>query len=223
MALRYRESGVTKTVATIDDVNAEGDGRHVPVGVVWMFDGSNWVDNSTIPGWYACIAANSGQGCPDMVDRFVMGKVVAGSGATGGTNSYQLTVGQLPSHDHTISAYSGTFASGNPSVNHTHSVSASTGSESANHNHGISAHGSVCDGSIVARACSNPFSVTNSTGGRSTAHGHSFSTTSGTVSAWHTHDTTVSFNTKNTGSTGSGNSIDNRPAFYSMIFIRKCA
>jgi microcystin-dependent protein len=73
-----------------------------PVGFISMYDGSGWVDNYTLPNWYACISANAGVGCPDLVDRFILGKVVAGSGATGGSNLHTLTSAELPPHTHTI-------------------------------------------------------------------------------------------------------------------------
>ena len=59
-----------------------------------------WPDlPSTIPsGWVLC---NGGNGTPDLRDKFVTGSGNSYSvGDTGGTNSVQLTVAELPSHDH---------------------------------------------------------------------------------------------------------------------------
>jgi hypothetical protein len=78
---------------------------YMPVGFISMYDGAGWVDDSTLIGWYACIAANAGVGCPNLVDRFILGKVVAGSGATGGSNSHTLTTAELPPHTHGFAGY----------------------------------------------------------------------------------------------------------------------
>lgn len=72
------------------------------IGDTMMFDGTGWVDNATKPGWYACIAANASVGCPNLVDRFIMGKVVAGAGATGGSNTHQIAAAELPPHTHLV-------------------------------------------------------------------------------------------------------------------------
>jgi len=90
-----------------------------PTGAIIMFDANNaggggdptgesgaWVDNETMPNWFACISGNSDHGCPNMVDKFVMGKVIAGAGGSGGSNV-------LIDHTH---------ASGNQSASHTHTV-----------------------------------------------------------------------------------------------------
>ena len=95
-------------------------GSLFPVGFVAMFDGTGWVDNSTLPGWYACIAANAGVGAPDMVDKFAMGKVVTGSGVNGGNNSHTITSAELPTHTHAIDHTHAT--SSGQSVSHTHNT-----------------------------------------------------------------------------------------------------
>ena len=69
----------------------------IPTGIIVMWSGSV----SNVPaGWVLCNGAN---GTPNLMDRFIVG---AGStytpGATGGTTSVTLAVGNLPSHTHTI-------------------------------------------------------------------------------------------------------------------------
>ena len=67
--------------STLKNAQVNGDikdklGRIVqglPIGTILMYVGSDWVDNTTIPGWYACIEANSSHGCPNLVDRFLRG------------------------------------------------------------------------------------------------------------------------------------------------------
>ncbi len=72
------------------------------IGVIKMFDGSGWTDNVTMVGWYACIAGNSGQGCPDLEDQFIKGSAPADVLDTGGSATHTLTKAQIPKHYHEI-------------------------------------------------------------------------------------------------------------------------
>ena len=170
------------TVATYYDkwLYDSNAGQDMPIGTIWMFDGTHWVDNFTIPGWYACIAANAGQGCPDMVDKFVMGKVVAGAGDTGGNNTI---------------------------VDHIHGI------QSASHYHFL-AKSAI----YTATLLDTNYLATRNDIGNDDAYllkGHTDIPNvgkSGNQSVSHTH-----------GSGSAPGSTDSRPAYYSMIFIRKCA
>jgi hypothetical protein len=67
----------------------------MPSGGIIMWSGSV----ATIPaGWLLCNGAN---GTPDLRNRFVLG---AGSsyvpGATGGSSTHELTINELPYHNH---------------------------------------------------------------------------------------------------------------------------
>jgi hypothetical protein len=62
-----------------------------------MYNGSGWVNNSTLPGWYKCDGSN---GTPNLVNKFVRGG--ATSGGTGGADSQTKAV-PLPKHEHTFS------------------------------------------------------------------------------------------------------------------------
>ena len=53
-------------------------------------------------------------------------------------------------------------------------------------------------------------------------HTHTVSLTSGGCSAGHTHQIDVPAYVGSSGASGGGVSIDNRPAHYAMIFIRRC-
>ena len=226
-------------------------------GTIWMYDGTNWQDNITMPGWYACVPSNAGHGCPNLVDRFVMGRDIAGGGATGGANSYRLTTNQLPSHTHSINHNHGSH---NHSINHDHGA-VTSGSCSVDHTHYVSgttshkilqggvSHSGQHDniGLFVSRTGIFTLSglkgerEAGGTGGNAyrtlnvnASHDHTWSSTSNGQSANHTHTvdlpnytgnsgtTSISF-TGNSGTTGNGHAVDNRPAFYSIIFIRKCA
>ena len=69
-------------------------------------------------GWYACIAGNAGLGCPNLVDRFILGKAIAGSGALGGSNSHTIAAAELPVHTHDLSNHTHNTVMGS----HTHNV-----------------------------------------------------------------------------------------------------
>lgn len=192
---------------------------YFPIGVIVAYDGDSWVDNTTIPGWYACVAANAAQGCPDLVDRFLMGRVIAGASGFAGANSFALTANQLPSHTHTINHDHASFASGSNSANHTHTFS-DTGSVSISDSYCYRSNSLVyLDG------------TTFNAGGESNWLGRTSASRSGSVtvsgntgsnSANHTHAINIPAYTGGSGATGLGKAIDNRPAHYTVIYIRKC-
>jgi hypothetical protein len=94
----YKDAGGNYVAKSVWQESADA----LPIGSIIQFDGLGWADNCTLPGWYACIAANAGVGCPNLVDRFIMGKVVAGAGATGGSNTHTNTVTEMASHRHAL-------------------------------------------------------------------------------------------------------------------------
>lgn len=78
----------------------------LPVGTILMYSGRDWVDNK-IPGWKACTAANnrSNANIPDLENTFIMGTnttVIADPSVsrTGGKN--ELVATDLPKHAHNI-------------------------------------------------------------------------------------------------------------------------
>lgn len=77
--------------------------QDLPVGTILMYDGIGWKDgndaNPTLPGWYACNAANAAAGrTPDLTDSFIMGRagVIADNQKIGGTNSVVLQENNIP-------------------------------------------------------------------------------------------------------------------------------
>ena len=235
--------------------------RHLdyPVGLIWQYDGANWIDDSTMPGWYACIAENINKGCPDMVNKFAMGKVVIGSGAIGGSNTHTISSAELPIHTHTINHDHASFTSGSGGVDHTHAIdhdhaNFNSGTQSANHTHNTVMgshnhaayfhHGGTDENSysIDIEVYADGSSVTGpgytestnlgtkTSGSNSASHTHSinvpaFTGNSGNASSYsHTHSINVPAFTGNSGNGDfANNSFDNRPAYYSMLFIRNCA
>ncbi len=169
------------------------DTKFLPIGAMMLYDGSGWTDNFTMPDWYACIVENAGQGCPNMVDRFAMGKVIAGSGSLGGSNVLI---------DHTHSA-------GNQSVSHKHDI--------GSHGHDVqqwtkkvgtytmydgSASGDKDYNTPVANYYVGGKAVVidlGETGNQKTSHNHPI------------------------GSGSAPGSTNSRPQYYSMVYIRKCA
>lgn len=188
------------------------DTDFLPIGYIAMFDGTGWVDNSSIPGWYSCIAANAGQGCPDMVDRFVMGKVVVGAGSTGGSNTMI---------DHTHSC-------GDQSASHKHDTVMGT------HRHiGLELQNDAGAGGASAAR------LTIATLGSNTDDLATSVTYADFVGGGNTYHRTIRTELEDLGTKESGDqktshshsigggvapgSTNSRPSYYSMIYIRKCA
>ncbi|MEM0337971.1 MAG: hypothetical protein QW683_08660 [Candidatus Caldarchaeum sp.] len=146
---------------------------------------------------------------PHLLGQVLAGRSLTyGVGESTGTAEYALTVGNLPSHSHTLSTagdhthtestdgshtHAVSITSGNNSVGHTHTFSATTGGQSVNHTH-------VMGGGFFAGADppgSGPFTITTTAGSahrlanptltESTVHTHSVSGTTSGVSANHTH------------------------------------
>ena len=149
---------------------------------------------SAIPtGWVLCDGTNS---TPNLVDRFIVGSGTDSGGThdvgdTGGANSLTLTEAQLPAHTHGA----GTLAT----------------NETGDHYH--------LDGTVMDSGAEDTYgSTTDLSASRvdqsqsETKSEHAHTSTAGA------HSRTIS---GSTGSTGSGSSIDNRPAYYALAFIMK--
>ena len=149
---------------------------------------------SAIPtGWVLCDGTNS---TPNLVDRFIVGSGTDAGGThdvgdTGGANSLTLTEAQLPAHTHGA----GTLAT----------------NETGDHYH---LDGTVVDvtedASYGTTADTTNTRVPQSQSESKNLHAHT------STAGAHSHTISGS-----TGSTGSGSSIDNRPAYYALAFIMK--
>ena len=202
-----------------------------PVGTIWMYDGANWRDNVTLPGWYACVpenedggAAGLNYGLTSMVDRFVMGRSAVGAGETGGANSYRLTAAQLPAHTHTINHDHPSSLSGNQRQNHRHhlAINSNTTGSHVHSLYGRYTSGVYPTGRAIHNMTTGMRDHFGDVVGANGNHTHHTSGWTGWISASHNHDVDIPAFTGNSGATGLGAAVDNRPAFYSMIFIRKC-
>ena len=190
-----------------------GAGQDLPIGSIIMFDGSGWIDNSTLSGWYSCIAANAGQGCPDLVNQFIQGGTTATVLDTGGSSTETLTEAQLGSHDHSMQSHT------HVGVAHTHAITHDHGAASTGyHRHFVQANTGT--GAGVVRQGSGNVNYDAYTGYTTPSINlPSFSGTSGGRSA----STSGGPSTANTANAGSGSAHNNEPQYYKLIYIRKCA
>ncbi len=103
-----KASQFNKVVADLAEIYAGGPG--VPIGAwVWW-----WSDGGSVPLNYKIMDGSAisdgasplnGLTPPSMIDRFARGVAnsdVRGTPVSGGTDSVVLTVGQMPSHTHTM-------------------------------------------------------------------------------------------------------------------------
>ena len=169
-------------------------------GMIILWSGNT----SNIPtGFVLCDGNNS---TPNLTDRFVVGAGAGYSpGATGGNNSQTISESQLPSHNHSFSASGNTNSGGS----HFH-YSFRSG------NHGQLQNGSNMSsnnypGSGTGRA--NLYEGYNINSSGSVANVGKTSDHSG-----HQHGFSVS---GNTGTKGSGQSVDIRPRYYALCYIMK--
>lgn len=203
-------------------------GQRIPIdlpsgAIVWWSGASG-----TVPeGWHIC---NGNEGTPNLNDRFIVG--AGGSyavGASGGEDSVTLSTTTMATHKHT-----------NPSTGsdggHKHTLSSTTGDgahkhtvpetalEAFSHNHSFT--GSSWKQGDSAYSGTNRHSTTSSHDtGSDGSHTHPI--TFNTVST-HTH-TTPNTGTRaahkhtlsGTGSTGGGQSHENRPPFLALFLIMK--
>lgn len=210
----------------------------LPVGVVLMYDGSTWVDNVTLPGYYSCISDNSSHGCPNLVDKFIMGVLPSDRGQTGGANSINLAVTQIPEHTHSIAHSHETHEHAiTAAFPHTHSIDhahLSTDTVNGSHTHAdLHTHGTGSTIQYVPGTGTDPsVNIPGAVGAVSVSsdgtHNHETPgayTGNPTLSLDISTDDTVVVNPDPaaSGSAGSGAAIDNRPSYYGMIFIRRCA
>jgi hypothetical protein len=195
-------------VATTAYVNAV-----VPRGVIWMWNSSA----ATIPvGWQLCDGSN---GTPDLRGQFIVGAGGAyTAGQTGGSSSFTVGVGNLPSHTHAVSLGATTGAAGG----HSHTASSSSTSVVNDPGH---THYSYGSGAFNGGGAGGAYGIQGTGNGpyplQSAATGITATTstsTSLTAVGDHTHSLSI---TGNTGSTGSGTAIDNRPPFYALCYIQK--
>lgn len=175
-----------------------------PIGTIMAFDGKNWRDNQTLPGFYACVAANTGHGCPNLEDTFIKGGTT--SGVKGGANSFNLTIEQLPAHPHSINFQ---LAAAELSVSggrHKHKV---VMAKTKNPSSVFARYSDIISGGDKIVHSSNLVNLDTDAPVKS----------SGTLSMEGTHQTPAY--SGNSGNTGGGEAINNQPLFYQTILAKR--
>jgi microcystin-dependent protein len=197
------ENNVSNLQDDVVDVNTRVD-TIFSTGMIMMWSGST----ANVPqGWAIC---NGQSGTPDLRNRFIVG---AGSsystGNTGGSDTVQLRVEQLPIHDHG-------GITGNDSPDHSHA--GTTQGDYPDHSHNINggrwfdlnnASGPGNNGLGGFRGGQNIVAVSY-VDGASTRHQHNFTT--GGANTRHTHTVNPQ---------GQNQAHENRPPYYALAFIMK--
>lgn len=216
--------------------NAWINQQATPAGVISQFAGSTAptgyllcegqaISRTDYAGLFAVIGTTYGAGngsttfnLPDLRTRIPAGKNASGTfgtlGSTGGTEQFQLAIGNLPSHTHSFSATTSDAGA------HTHTYSGTTSTTGA-HQHNI-----FIGGTILAYGNSSAgfgsglgamFGGNNGfLAGTNGDHAHTFSGTTSGASTNHSH--TVS---GTTGGTGSGNSFSLLQPYIVLNYIIK--
>ncbi|UCH97925.1 MAG: hypothetical protein JSV88_14015, partial [Candidatus Aminicenantes bacterium] len=174
----------------------------LPIGTFLMYDGENWQDNSTLPGWFACIAENITHGCPNLVEKFIMGDIYSNRKKSGGENLKNISANELPKHKH--------------SINHHHpTASTSTSNQSKNHSHQyIEAYSGITPGGPAPDVQLTRKQITSE---NLDNHNHSLTVQLPNYmgkSGYHIYNLYDKLQNQQ--------HFDNRPSYYSLLFIRRC-
>ncbi|MDR1452491.1 MAG: hypothetical protein LBJ25_00740 [Candidatus Margulisbacteria bacterium] len=191
----------------------------------------------------------NGYTVPDLQDKFIMGH--SGGGRAGGNNSLELSISNLPTHGHSLNDMSVSGLSMIPGGAHQHSGSGTTNSGSGGHAHTVSgtaesngahthkysvinplySNGNLYDNEYFYQAIAGGAIETTSDG----AHTHSITGSTSENGGTHAHDVAVSIPESGShthaisggvisgsvGNTGSGTPLDNRPSYYTLIYVVK--
>lgn len=211
----------------------------LPPGTILMYNGKNWQNDVTIPGWYMCDGQN---GTPDLRERFIAGcsysadrTIPNAPGNFGGDNSFRLKTDHLPAHAHSIPAHGHTVTVGSGGAQNGIKTS-----DAAAHSHGMEENGTHKHGMTTLRRCSATWSNSwPATGGEGAIENKAATSDAGSHShtinpsgahahsvniANHTHSATVSTQPQGTSGTIGGNaSVDMSKSIkgYALIFIMK--
>jgi hypothetical protein len=201
--------GKTKTAAVVNDgtkfaseaqvyaVNSALSSKQdsLPIGTILMFDGASWKDNNTLPGWYACTAANKNLGLtPNLEDHFIVGAgAAANKGTEGGSNFVTLSASNIPQFD----------------TNTTNNLSGDIPIKRGN-SVGVIPPGDTSLNNGIVSFSNSP---------------HAFSCGVSSNRSWPLIIANINVNHKHTCGTPAQqlSPIDNRPSYYAVIYIKKIA
>ena len=204
---------ITNGTVIADEFLFSTGGTLVPTGVIQMWGGGS----ATIPdGYQVCngsatatteLQAIVGANVPDLRDRFIIGSgSTYNPGDTGGSNSVNLSINQMPSHSH-----SGSFTASFQN-SHNHTVNFNTGG--GGHEHTFYGRGGGSSGTVPALRFDGggPVFFPTSGGG---GHNHAIS---GNTSLNGGHNHTIS---GNTSAQGGNAAVTITPPYYALIYIIK--
>jgi microcystin-dependent protein len=188
----------------------------IPVGGIIMWSGAN---NTWPSNWRLCDGTN---GTPNLQGRFVLSSGVLGTstrnvGQTGGVETVALTLAQMPSHSHGVSARTGDSNGYAWDGAHGHPIS------DPGHRHQIedpiaSAGGGLWWGPTGGNGKVRPNTTLNTTG-------VSVGVQQQPYNQWPNYDITGTFHnhtiTVSESSRGSGDPHENMPPFYVLAFIMR--
>lgn len=209
----------------------------LPTGTILMYNGNNWKNDSTIPGWYMCDGQN---GTPDLRERFIAGcsystgrTIPNAPGKFGGENSFTLKTDNLPAHTHSIPAHGHTVTVGSGGAqNKVKTSDAGTHSHTMENDgkHSHTVYGNRCSTTGWYHCSTQNQSAHDNdrTTSEDGSHSHTINDSgshSHTVNiSAHTHSATVSTQPQTTSGTIGGNaSVDLTKSVkgYAVIFIMK--
>ena len=169
-----------------------------------------WGDSTPDTGWILCdgrATGIAGLNAPDLINRCIRGSTPANSDQTGGADSVQLSIANLPAHSHGVTSVSTEGA-------HTHERGTMeiTGT----------LRNAAFDTAVGDGAFATARDTQNSGGGDNTSlmkKKVTFTASSGwegetSLNGAHSHSVTI-------GSTGSSTAVDIKPRFYTLAYFMR--
>ena len=212
MVYKLPNAALEDTTVQFGKLDTTVSNAFVPIGGIVMWSGTI-AEAEALTNWTICDGAN---GTPDLRDKFVLGvgsssnASTATKGELGGSNTIQLSIDQMPSHNHNItdnghSHGNGTLAAATQSI---------TG-DVRRIGEGFRSQG-TCSG-VFTKELDGNNNITESSSNSPVA---GFS-----MDASHGHSMTGSIANNTTGITaqvqGSGADIDNRSSYFALCYIMR--